>query len=235
MEESETPRKKRRRLRLELLLSEVGGAAQVAREIGTPKSYLSAVINKSRGLGDALAAKLEATYAKPEGWFDLAIAGDDGQASVAVESLSHAIVTSTAVHVPLLANAGSMGAGSEALNGDVIVGTIALSPEWIEKRIHPSTHQALRFIHAYGDSMSPTFSNGDVLLVDTGARDPAVDGVYVLEAHGRVFIKRVRQRLDGVYEVSSDNPTVKTVDVLNGDHQVDVLGRVLFVWRGNTL
>lgn len=237
MEESESPRKKRRRLRLEMLLNEFGGAAQVARESGTPKSHFSAMTSGTRGLGDALAQKLEAVYDKPEGWFDLPIPEKASEtAAVPVAGLSPAPQDgAAAVHVPVLANAGSMGSGTEALYGDVIVGTIALSPEWIEHRIRPTNHKALRFIHAYGDSMSPTFANGDVLLVDTGARDPAVDGVYVLEAHARVFIKRVRQRLDGSYEVSSDNPTVKTVDVLNGDHQVDVIGRVLFVWQGKSL
>lgn len=140
-----------------------------------------------------------------------------------------------AIQVPLLANAGSMGQGTDVQHDDVIMGTIALSPEWIVKRVRPTAPQALRFIHAYGDSMAPTFEDGDVLLVDTGARDPAIDGVYVLEAHRRIFIKRVRQRLDGSYEVSSDNPNVKTVDVLNGDHAVDVLGRVVWAWNGKKM
>ena len=128
-----------------------------------------------------------------------------------------------------------MGVGTDQHHEDVIVGSIALSPHWIEKEVRPSQFGALRFIHACGDSMTPTFVDGDVLLVDTGARDPSVDGVYVLEAHQRVFIKRVRQRLDGNYEVSSDNPTVKTIDVLDGSHQVDVLGRVVWAWNGKKL
>lgn len=67
----ESPRRRLRRARLELLLAEFGGAAQVARESGTPKSHFSAMVNASRGLGDDLAAKLETLYGKPIGWFDL--------------------------------------------------------------------------------------------------------------------------------------------------------------------
>lgn len=48
--------------------------------------------------------------------------------------------------------------------------------------------------------MSPTLNSGDIVLVDTGIAAIDIDGVYVLEAHGRLFIKRVRQRLDGSYE-----------------------------------
>lgn len=141
-----------------------------------------------------------------------------------------------AVHVPLLANAGSMGPGTDVQHEDVLVGQIALSEQWVTRRLQPTSHAALRFIHAYGDSMHPTFEDGDVLLVDTGMRDPkAIDGVYVMAANDRVYIKRVRQRMDGIVEISSDNPTVKTVDVLNGDHTIDVLGRVVWCWNGRKL
>ena len=143
-----------------------------------------------------------------------------------------------AVLVPLLSNCGSMGPGSELLESDVIVGDLALSPHWINQQIRPQNPQELRFIHAYGDSMSPTFTDGDVLLVDTGlsARDPSSrEGVYVLRANDRNFIKRVTPTFDGKPQVSSDNPSSKTVQILNGDHQVDVVGRVVWAWNGRRL
>lgn len=141
-----------------------------------------------------------------------------------------------AVLVPLLANAGSMGFGTEMQHDDVLVGHIALSEQWVARRLQPSSQAALRFIHAYGDSMSPTFEDGDILLVDTGIKDPkTIDGVYVMAANDRIYIKRVRQRMDKAIEISSDNATVKTVDVLNGDHSVDILGRVVWCWNGRKL
>ena len=51
----------------------------------------------------------------------------------------------------------------------------------------------------------------------------------------KVPIKRVRQRMDGKMEISSDNPTVKTVDVLNGGHSVNILGRVVWCWNGRKI
>lgn len=141
-----------------------------------------------------------------------------------------------AIHVPLLANAGSMGGGIDALHEDVMLGALTLSENWVSKIVRPSRQGALRFIHGFGDSMSPTFEDGDVLLVDTGVRDPqSIDGVYVLSANNRLYIKRVRCRMDGAMEVSSDNATVKTVDVLNGDSALDVLGRVVWCWNGKKL
>lgn len=195
--------------------------------------------NGTRGVGDTLAAKLEALYAKPDGWFDLPIEATD--TSDAAPPTASNVAPAPApgelsVRVPLLANAGSMGPGTEIQHDDVLVGHISLSEQWVTRRLQPTSPTALRFIHAYGDSMHPTFEDGDVLLVDTGMRDPkAIDGVYVMAANDRVYIKRVRQRMDGVVEISSDNPTVKTVDVLNGDQPIDVLGRVVWCWNGRKL
>ena len=83
--------------------------------------------------------------------------------------------------------------------------------------------------------MEPTFSAGDLLLVDTGVQQVTVDGVYVFDAHGRLFIRRVRQRMDGSFEISCDNPTHKGVDTLSSDNDVTVMGRVVWVWNGRKL
>lgn len=137
--------------------------------------------------------------------------------------------------IPVLANAGSMGPGNEQLHDDVVIGRLTVSPEWALKTLKPTSLQNLRFIHGYGDSMRGTYDDGDILLVDVGVQDPKIDGVYVLEANQRLYIKRVRQRIDGSYEISSDNPNIKTVDVLNGDQQVSVHGRVVWAWNGKKL
>lgn len=140
------------------------------------------------------------------------------------------------VRIPILANSGSMGKGNDTLDADYVVGDLALSAHWINQHIKPGNIRELKFIHAQGESMSPTFSDGDVLLVDVGSRDPAShEGVYVLDVHGQTYIKRVRMRMSGNLEVSSDNPNIKTVDELNGDHQVRVLGRVVWAWNGQKL
>lgn len=157
------------------------------------------------------------------------------QADTSVVQAYHA---PDAVMVPVLANCGSMGPGEALLESDVIVGDLALSPHWINQHIRPQNPRELRFIHAYGDSMSPTFTDGDVLLVDTGigARDPSLrEGVYVLQAGDKNYVKRVTPTFDGKLQVTSDNPSSKTVQVLNGDHQVQVLGRVVWAWNGKKL
>lgn len=137
--------------------------------------------------------------------------------------------------IPLLNVVASMGKGSENFSEDVLE-ELTIHKSWAEKALKPySSNHNLAFIHAVGDSMHPTFNDGDILMVDTGDKSVTADKIFVLEAHNRLFIKRVRQRLDGAFEISSDNPSVKTVDVLNGDHDVEIKGRVIWAWNGRKL
>ena len=159
----------------------------------------------------------------------------DTNLAVLNESVTAYLPGFDTLSVPLLATSASMGPGVDQ-HDDVVIGRLTLRPEWVTKVLTSLSRPAnLRFIHGYGDSMEPTFQDGDILLVDTGVPAVKVDGIYVLEANERLYIKRVRQRLDGSFEISSDNPTVKTVDVLNGSHTVTVKGRVVWVWNGKKM
>lgn len=60
----------RRQANLQTLIQENGGASALALLVGTPKSHISALVAGTRGVGDALAAKLERKCDKPEGWMD---------------------------------------------------------------------------------------------------------------------------------------------------------------------
>lgn len=137
------------------------------------------------------------------------------------------------VEVSLLANAASMGIGADDHNDDVLAGSICLTDQFVREHVRPKRTDGLRFLHAYGDSTAPTLEAGDVLLVDSQSKNIDIDGIYVLRAHGRPFVKRVRQRLNGQFEISSDNPAHKTVEALNGEHEVEVVGRVLWYWNGH--
>lgn len=138
--------------------------------------------------------------------------------------------------VPLLNTRASMGSGIEDQYDEIAVDLLHITKEWASRALsHISGIQNLAFIHGIGDSMSPTFNDGDILLIDTGNRSITADKIFVLEAHNRLFIKRVRQRMDGVFEISSDNPAVKTIDILSGEFEVNIKGRVVWVWNGKRL
>jgi phage repressor protein C with HTH and peptisase S24 domain len=62
-----------------------------------------------------------------------------------------------------------------------------------------------------------------------------VDTVYVLSCEGALFIKRVSRMFDGRHQITSDNPSDKLVQILEGDREVHVLGRVVWAWNGKRL
>ncbi|QIL44631.1 helix-turn-helix transcriptional regulator [Acidovorax sp. HDW3] len=140
-----------------------------------------------------------------------------------------------AIHIPLLSAAGSMGCGNELLSEDVILGHVPMSRRWLQLNVPRSRPEALQLVHAYGDSMAGTLNSGDFAIVDTDATVADIDGVYVLQAGGQLFIKRVTRKMNGTHEVSSDNPHVNTVDVLDGSQQVRICGRVVWGWNGRRL
>lgn len=217
-------------------LRDVSGQSAVARLLNespqTVKNW------ETRGVSRAGAMKAEEVLGVRANWLisgEGEMASLGGQVAAAAEAPLPAHM-SDLIRIPLLANSASMGPGNEVLDSDYVVGDLSLSSHWINQYIKPGNIRELKFIHAHGESMAPTFSDGDVLLVDAGSRDPAShEGVYVLEVHGKTYIKRVRMRMSGTLEVSSDNPTIKTVDELNGDHEVRVLGRVVWAWNGRKL
>ncbi|MGJ7611117.1 MULTISPECIES: S24 family peptidase [unclassified Variovorax] len=212
----------------------IDGPVQLGAAIGRKTNQTSDLLSGRASFGEKVARSIEEAAGLPSGWLDQ----DEGdRVGRAVARLKDAVrQEGTDVEIPLLATPGSMGIGSDVMPEEVVVGRLSLSPHWIEKTISSSTRpEHLRFIHGYGDSMQPTFLDGDVLLVDSGVNQVKIDGVYVLEANDRIYIKRVRQRMDGGFEISSDNPNVKTVDVLDGNTPVNVLGRVVFLWNGRRL
>lgn len=125
-----------------------------------------------------------------------------------------------------------MGAGNDLITEDVILGSVPISRRWLHAHLPRSRPEALQLVHAYGDSMGDTLHSGDFAIVDTDYTVADIDGVYVLQANGQLFIKRVTRRIDGAHVITSDNPNVRTVDVLDGTHPVRICGRVVFGWNG---
>lgn len=136
------------------------------------------------------------------------------------------------IQLPLFSATGSMGSGNEITTEDVLMGEIPVSRHWLSLNVPRSRPEALQLVHAYGDSMLGTLNSGDFAIVDTDCQVADIDGVYVLQVNGQLFIKRVTRRIDGAHVITSDNPNVRTVDVLDGTQQVRICGRVVYGWNG---
>ncbi|HHO42425.1 MAG TPA: phage repressor protein [Epsilonproteobacteria bacterium] len=83
----------------------------------------------------------------------------------------------------------------------------------------------LEAIHVDGESMEPTLSDGSIVFVDRDQRNISKDGIFVASTTAGLFIKRVRQRADGMVELISDNKAYSP-EVLAPD-EVSIIGKVV--------
>lgn len=124
----------------------------------------------------------------------------------------------------------SVSAGDGALvEHEEAVGRLAFGRWWLRQAGLQEQHLAA--IRATGDSMEPTISDGDMLLVDTNQRDIRADAVFVVRLDDMLVVKRV-QRLPGQQvRILSDNRRYDPIQL--GASDLAVAGRV--VWVGHSL
>ncbi|MET0250370.1 MAG: S24 family peptidase [Sphingobium sp.] len=135
------------------------------------------------------------------------------------------------VSVPRLALGASAGAGS--LDDDERAeGVMAFDAAWLRHLgVRP---QHVSIIRVDGESMAPTLSDGDEIMVDhDDGAERLRDGVYVLRLDGVLMVKRVALGpLRGRFSILSDNAHYPDwTDIDPG--LVDIVGRV--VWTGRRL
>lgn len=141
---------------------------------------------------------------------------------------------SAMIEVPYLDTAGSMGRGIQRQETDNVIDHIRIDRTYLKSLVSFSLAENLALITGYGDSMKPTFSDGDIMLVDRGVTEVKLDAVYVLARNDEIFIKRLQRRSDGSYRMISDNKAYDPEDVSDLE-RFEVLGRVIYVWAGSKL
>lgn len=135
------------------------------------------------------------------------------------------------IAVPRLALGASAGAGS--LDEDErAAGVMAFDAHWLRHLgVRP---QRVSIIRVDGESMAPTLSDGDDIMVDHDDDAGRLrDGIYVLRLDGVLMVKRIAMGpLRGRFSVLSDNPHYP--DWADIDPAlVSIVGRV--VWTGHRL
>lgn len=106
---------------------------------------------------------------------------------------------------------------------------MAFRTDWLKKEgLSPDR---LAVIRAKGDSMEPTISNNDIILVYLCNGEALRDGLYVLRIGDSLLVKRLQFDPFGGFKIISDNPGYET-QVVTKDQRADVhiVGRV--AWAG---
>jgi SOS-response transcriptional repressor LexA len=95
----------------------------------------------------------------------------------------------------------------------------------IMNNVISSSNQKIDAINVDGESMEPTLQDGSIVFIDRTQTNISKDGIYIASTTAGLFIKRIRQRADGMVELISDNkaysPEIMLVD------EVKIVGRVV--------
>lgn len=220
-----------RRANARALVDVAGGQQRFADRLDITRQQASHIVGHKRGsevseknIGSDLARKIERAFGLEHAWMDHEH-----------NELRDLRQDDETVDVPLLAAAASAGDGAERAD-DQVVQIARISKPWLRQNASSSSFSNLAMLTARGDSMTPTFEDGSILLVDRGVRHIKLDAIYVLAREDELFVKRVQRRIGGGLSIISDNPAYAAQPIEDpGASGLQVLGRVLLAWHARKL
>lgn len=135
------------------------------------------------------------------------------------------------VSIPLLDVRASAGHGATGAYGEQLE-MLEFPCDWLRKAGLKPTNAS--FLTVFGDSMEPTLTSGDLLLVDTSINKVRSGGIYILIRDDDVFVKRVERRMNGSIFITSDNSRYAPEEISESDaERICIAGRV--VWYGRSI
>jgi phage repressor protein C with HTH and peptisase S24 domain len=145
-------------------------------------------------------------------------------------SINELLGATEMVYVPRYDIKASAGGGA-FVHDESIVDHLAFKRDWLINTLECKP-DAVCVIQVRGDSMTPTFNDSDLLLLDIRTIDFFSEGVYVIQLKGALLVKRLRFKISGVVDVISDNIKYG-VESLSPDEldRLTIIGRV--VWHGS--
>ena len=121
-------------------------------------------------------------------------------------------------------------ASANETDGNRGVVGIRFSKEWLNSRSQTKV-DSIRVFNMTGSSMTPTFEEGDLLIVDTSVNQVTSNGIYILRQLGENVVRRIQFELDQkTVNVIFDNeqyPNLSTDD----SQSLEVVGRVIFAYK----
>lgn len=219
--------------RLRQAVRESGGNTAVAKRagmhIGTLNNYLGGRDMKA----EALVSLASATGVRLE-WLARGTgpmhSSESGLFETGTEMAGDDLISPTPGTVRISRYDTRAAAGGGATMEGAIIGSIEFMEDWLRRSIRRDP-RSLALLECWGDSMEPTIKDGDILMIDTAARDVLSGRIYVLQVDGELRVKRVEKRIAGPVLVVSDNDRYP-VEELSADQveRLRVVGEV--VWFG---
>jgi len=110
---------------------------------------------------------------------------------------------------------------------------VPFTSDFLRLRIGSGSPDNLAIFEAGGDSMEPTISDGDFVMVDL-AEQQVRDAIYAFAFGDEARVKRLRKTINGI-QIISDNADLYTAEEVtkNDLNLLQIIGRV--VWTGRIL
>lgn len=225
------------RERLQILIEEHGTQAQLGKLIDKSPAQISQWINgspdsktgKPRSLKSETAREIEKALKLPKAWFDQPV-------SIELPNSSRDEVPVGFVRLKLLDIEASAGNGSFAIDFPEYVRMVDVYEDWA--RIHLGKNlERIAIITASGDSMYPTFSDGDLLFVDKSINFYEKDGVYIIVTPGGIKVKRLELLCNGDLKIISDNRSLYDPQIIPRDRldDIKICAKVTASWKLSNL
>src|SRR5690625_4011210 len=121
----------------------------------------------------------------------------------------------------------SAGAGSLLDTHPEPLGHALFEAQWLREVTRAAPSQ-LALVRVDGDSMIPTFQDGDWVMVDRSQARFDREGVYALRVGEAAWIKRLSLNLrEKLIRIISDNPAYPQQEL--EEHEVSLIGRVVWI------
>jgi len=122
-------------------------------------------------------------------------------------------------------------AGGGANIDDEAFGSLAIEPHFLATLGGESELKNIEAINVTGDSMEPTFLNGDIIFLNRSKTDISRGGVFAIQTEDMLLVKRLQKRIDGKIDIISDNKDFYLPQIAEPG-QINVLGRVVGRYGG---
>jgi Peptidase S24-like len=203
----------------------------------------------AKPFGEKVARRIEEALGLQRGWLDepqrrsqknvgreVATTSQTSAVSRTAGSATIAPAAASPVVISMLAGDRSLGRINLAPLEKKVITRMELDEPWLRRSGTFTSTQNLALVTGIGDSMIPTFHDGDVLMVDRGITEIKLDAIYALALNGELYIKRVQRMPDGSVLMLSDNKSYEPYQIRSTERdRFRVIGRVVMVWNARRL
>jgi len=122
-------------------------------------------------------------------------------------------------------------AGGGATIDDESAEELAIEPHFLATLGGESELKNIDAINVTGDSMEPTFLNGDIIFLNRAKTDISRGGIFAIQTEDMLLVKRLQKRIDGKIDIISDNKDFYLPQIAEPG-QINILGRVVGRYGG---